>query len=108
MSAAQQVSRMERGQFHIIRSHPATGTVTNLVNGLADYGMEAAEIEVFQIAAMCEAALVERLNDIRLSDKVLIITGWVRDMAAIQHKLAYTIEQCFSQQGGRTVMVTYG
>lgn len=97
------VARAPRGQAVSVQTKPGMGVIYALQNGLPEYGMEIVEIEAFRAAEMSGGELVDVLNDVRLCDKVLVLTGVTsldrRDQAMIQLNL----NACFLKHGGRAV-----
>jgi len=97
----QTVARIRRGQLVTVQTQPGMGVVTALFETLPDYGIECVEVRAHQVEDMGDAAFVEMLNDIRLRDQLLIVTG------ADAERARYNVEHCFTKFGGRAVVVTH-
>jgi hypothetical protein len=91
------------------RGNPFLMTIdTNDVDGLkdhmADFGIGADAYSALTLAQIPEAALVERLNNIRLSDRVLILTD-IDWNGAVTDLVIYNVRTAFSAMGGRTIFL---
>jgi hypothetical protein len=75
-----------------------------LASELPDYGVDCAVLTADEIASMGDAYFVERLNDIRLSDQLLIVRGLIESQNAKAMAL-FNIEHVLTKLGGRAVLV---
>lgn len=104
----EKAARTARGDLFTIHTSPGRGVVTGLMAGLPDYGIEAVEIDALRVESMGDAAFVDFLNDTRLSDKILILTGAGQLAPKETARVRENVAQCFSKFGGRGVLVEYG
>ncbi len=70
--------------------------------------MESREIKLFQAYVMGEARFVEFLNEVRLRDEILILSGVTKGPDKALDLVQFNVEHCFTRHGGRAVMVVYG
>lgn len=91
-----EIAKMPRGD---ILTTSASSVV--LVEGLADYGVECAAVDLDDVAN--DAAFVEMLNEVRLRDQLLLLSARLDDPALIRAR--YNLAHCFSKLGGRAVLV---
>ena len=101
----QRVVKSSRGDVVSCDFPPGSGIITALTNGLPDYGLEMAEVRACNIADMGETAFVELMNEIRLSDQILVIWGLKHEDRRLAAMVYMNVKECFTKMGGRAVLV---
>lgn len=81
-----------------------TETIPALRDHMADFGFGVEIVAAPDWALISEGAQVDRLNDIRLSDKVLILTG-IDWPGATTDAVIFNARTAFCQQGGRAIFL---
>lgn len=102
------ISQIARGEIRAVYTQPGCGAVTSMTQEFADFGLEYAEIQLFQAAEMGDAYFVEYLNNVRLNDQVLIVSGiHAAHDKPLLDGVRSNIEHTLTRQGGRAVFVVF-
>ena len=98
MSVCKTVASLRLGQVTTVHKSEITA-----LSDLPDFGIEVAIIDFQDALRGGDARLVERLNDIRLSDKIAVVENVARGDDL--NRFYQTFDPCFIQQGGRAILV---
>ncbi len=101
-------AQIARGEIRAVQTSPGMGVVTAMTQEFSDFGMDYREIQLWQAHEMGDAQFVETLNDIRLADEVLILSGihYEQDKRVLDN-VRMNIEHTLTQLGGRAVFVVF-
>ena len=105
LEVCMKIAASHRGEKTLVRTNPGCGMVHSLKTGLPDYGVDWAEMELVEAAAMNEAEFVELLNEVRLRDQVFILSGVQQHPRWLN--VLYNLEMSFCRQGGRAVFIEF-